>query len=240
MTPVEEHGAVWQYEPKSSKWALIKPVENAPYPDARSYHAMTSNKKDTLYMHAGCPESGRLSDFWSFNISTKVWTELASAPASGRGGTSIALFDDKIYRMNGFDGSTEQGGTVDIYDLKQNTWSSKSYGADGTQGPKPRSVGSLLAIKIDGKPSLVTLFGEGEPSDLGHAGAGRMFADCWLYDITGDSWSVLQAQGQIPAPRGWFAADVAVDGVGKEVIVVHGGLAEDNSRLGDVWKLELK
>jgi len=85
----------------------------------------------------------------------------------------------------------------------------------------------------------VTLFGEGWPSSLGHAGAGKVFRDVWIFDIEGQSWSKAQQSKDSLDLRGWFAADVAVDGTGRELVVVHGGLTEDNTSFGDVWKLEL-
>ena len=61
MAPIEEHGALWSYDPSGPKWRRIKPADTpAPYPSARSYHAMATDGKETLYVHAGCPESGRL------------------------------------------------------------------------------------------------------------------------------------------------------------------------------------
>jgi len=35
--------------------------------------------------------------------------------------------------------------------------------------------------------------------------------------------------------QGWFDVDVMKGEEGNEAIVVHGGLAEDNCRLEDVW-----
>ena len=82
-----------------------------------------------------------------------------------------------MFRINGFDGKTEQGGAVDVYDPGQDKWSSIEYKPDGVRGPKARSVSAFVPIKtIAGRELLVTMFGEGAPSDLGHAGAGRMFA----------------------------------------------------------------
>jgi hypothetical protein len=49
-----------------------------------------------------------------------------------------------------------------------------------------------------------------------------------------------RGDGLVPVARGWFGADVVTDGDGEQAVVVHGGLAEDNSRLGDVWKLEFE
>ena len=48
--------------------------------------------------------------------------------------------------------------------------------------------------------------------------------------------------GSIPEPRGWFAADAtalpAAQGNGTRVYM-HGGLNEQNERLGDAWSLDI-
>jgi hypothetical protein len=238
MMPVEENGAVWRYAPSQSLWELLTPDTTAPYPLGRSYHAMTSDGKENLYIHAGCPEQGRLSDFWSFNIKSKTWVELPPAPSPPRGGTSIAYLKGKLYRMNGFDGKTEQGGALDIYDVGVRSWSTVSFPHDGIHGPGPRSVSALIAMRVEGKDCVLTLFGERDPSSLGHAGAGKMLGDVWAFDLGSQKWSEIKTGGVSPAPRGWFDADVMQEQSGSQALIVHGGLAEDNSRLGDVWKLE--
>jgi len=145
-----------------------------------------------------------------------------------------------LYRMNGFDGTKEQGGSLDVFDLLSNTWSTQNYLPDGISGPEPRSVSALLSLKLRGKPSLVTMFGERDPSSLGHQGAGKMLADAWAYSLEAGTWSKINASGDadgFPDARGWFAADVATRVAGMESILVHGGLGESNERLGDIWLL---
>ena len=67
-----------------------------------------------------------------------------------------------------------------------------------------------------------------------------MLGTIGAYDIAGESSSKVETKGDTPQPRGWFDADVIKGEGGKEAIVVHGGLAEDNSRLGDVWIMEFE
>lgn len=235
MAPIEEQGAVWEYDTSTLTWSLIEPstTKSAAVPAARSYHCMTSNGKDTLYIHAGCPESGRLSDLWAFNVPRKEWTELAPAFDPPRGGTSITFANGKLYRMNGFDGKTEQGGNLDIYTPETNSWETHVYTPDGKQGPSPRSVSALLTISVNDRSYLITLFGERDPSSLGHQGAGKMLGDVWGFDIENKKWEQVDLQGsELPLARGWFDADVAAS----NSIIVHGGLGESNDRLGDVWK----
>ncbi|KAE8823049.1 hypothetical protein PTNB85_10228 [Pyrenophora teres f. teres] len=240
MAPVEEAGTVWCFDPASSSWSRISPTDSSkPYPPARSYHCSTSDGKDTLFIHAGCPTNGRLSDLWKFNINERTWTQAADAPAPHRGGASIAFSGSKLYRMNGFDGTTEQGGSVDIFDIASNTWTTENFSADGHNGPRPRSVCVLLPVKLAKKDKLLTLFGEHDPSSLGHAGAGKMLSDVWIYDISEKWWTEVHPEGSdgIPDPRGWFDADVIKAEDGNDSIVIHGGLGENNERLADLWQL---
>lgn len=137
--------------------------------------------------------------------------------------------------MNGLDGRAEQGGAIDVFDISQNSWSTKKFKANGIYGPEARSVAALLPLTLRDRAMLITLFGEHDPSSLGHAGAGKMIGDCCLYDITADNWTRGESAvgEQEPAPRGWFGADV----IDSNKIVVTGGLSGTNERLGDVWML---
>ena len=242
MTCLESSGSLDVFD--TTSWSVVSPTLGESFPEDRSYHSMTSDSSSTIYLHAGCPAKGRLNDLWAFDTTTLKWKQLASAPGGGRGGTSIAFSSSgKLYRVNGFDGQAEQGGAVDVYDIEDEKWSSIKYKPDGIEGPQSRSVGALVPIKTSsGSEMLVTMFGEGSPSDLGHAGAGRMFADVWAFDVSTENWHRVDFQDQQPAPspRGWFDADVwtSSDETGDRIIV-HGGLHDSNQRLDDVWMLQI-
>ncbi|GIC88709.1 uncharacterized protein Aud_005107 [Aspergillus udagawae] len=82
------------------------------------------------------------------------------------------------------------------------------------------------------------MFGEHDPSSLGHQGAGKMLADVWLFDLESQEWTNIQLDAEnAPPVRGWFDADVISNNL-RPSIVVHGGLAESNERLGDIWRLD--
>ena len=236
MAPIEEYGGLWRFQPgPPDLWEKLE-AQSGAYPAGRSYHCMTSDEEDNLYMHAGCPESGRLSDLWSFNLKNRTWTQLAPAPDPPRGGASIAFChaNQRIYRMNGFDGKSEQGGRLDIYDRVSDSWTTKTF---ASTSPGPRSVSALLSIRVKNKPKMVTLFGERDPSNLGHDGAGKMLADAWMWDVEREEWEKIESEGHKPRARGWFAADKIQGEHGTDSIVVHGGLDENNERLGDFWRL---
>lgn len=232
MAPIEETGAIHVLDHETAAWALIEPEGSSPSPQARSYHAMTNDGGDIIYVHAGCPENGRLADLWAFNVRERHWKQLADAPGPQRGGTSLAYLNGKLYRMNGFDGKNEQGYALDVYNIAANSWSTITWKT--THGPSPRSVSALLVVNAGGKDALVTMFGESDPSNLGHQGAGKMLSDIWAFDVVDEKWTEVDAAGKKPQARGWFAADVSGD---KNQVVVQGGLAEDNTRIGDAWIL---
>ncbi|TKA63402.1 hypothetical protein B0A55_12201 [Friedmanniomyces simplex] len=163
MAPIDESGGVWEYTPSTSEWALLSPRDSSreaipeaipeafpeaipeAIPEKRSFHCLTDDGCDTLYLHAGCPEKGRLSDLWAFKVSDSAWTRLGSAPEPGRGGTSIAFTGTLLYRMNGFNGKNELGGALDIYNRPTNSRTSHAYLADG------QSV-RAMAIKNEQSP----------------------------------------------------------------------------------------
>lgn len=229
-------------QPLDVGWALLTPRDSSAeaIPEAGSFHCLTSDGRDTLYLHVGCPEKGRLSDLWAFKVSDRAWTRLSSAPEPGRGGTSIAFAGTLLYRMNGFDGKNELGGALDIYDPPADSWTSHTYPADGQCGPGPRSVSALLPIQIRGWSLLLTSFGERDPSTLGHEGAGKMLGDVWAFDVARKQWHNIEARGDEsrsrsadrPVARGWYAAD----SLGTRALV-QGGVGETNIRLGDAWLL---
>ncbi|KAF4954355.1 hypothetical protein FSARC_12152 [Fusarium sarcochroum] len=238
MKPIEEKGALWRYKVSENEWDLIEPADSsASFPAGRSYHCLASDGVSQIYLHSGCPEQDRLSDFWVFDLEKRTWTELASAPAPARGGSSIAFLAGNLYRMNGFDGKTEQGGTLDVYNIKAGDWSAIQFKPDGAEGPEARSVATLLPVSVQSKTYLITMFGERDPSALGHAGAGKMLSDVWAFDVEQNIWQMVETAGDVPAARGWFDADVTQDEAVDDIVVVHGGLGEDNQRLGDVWAL---
>jgi Galactose oxidase, central domain len=158
-----------------------------------------------------------------------LFKRIASADILRRSSQTLSVVGTSTYI---FGGELEQGGSLDSYDPDTDRWYTFQYTPDGKSGPIPSSVSSLLPITLSGRASLVTLFGELDPTALGHEGAGKFI---WKYDIEDNKWSQVRVgTGEKPAPRGWFAADA----LGEDKIVVHGGLDEDNTRLGDIWILD--
>ena len=200
MQPLDEHGRIWVFHTNVRKWSHIDPMKDRPYPAARSYHASTSNDT-TIFVHGGCPSTGRAADVWSFDIAAKTWSQLPDAPGPPRGGSCLAFAQNRLYRFGGFDGQNELGGQLDYLEIESPSLNGKDgEGELGTfsrqtwdtskfdEGPGSRSVAGLLPLTTgQGRNFLLLFLGERSPSSKGHDGAGAFWGDVWSYQLQPDS-----------------------------------------------------
>ena len=307
MQPLEENGRIWVYDIKLSSWTFLDPVKGSAYPAARSYHASaaTSNprksdqdhngnpaKSDdsdvhgTIFVHGGCPASGRVADVWAFDTQARTWSQYPDAPGPARGGPSLTFTQNRLYRFGGFDGKTELG-ELDYLDVSVSGSNDGSGSAElaiiptsgkwetvtspaGAKTPGDRSVAGLQPITTgQGRNFLLLFLGEGNPSSLGHEGAGKFYNDVWSYQLRPDEmtaasfkdttrqlvgvqtgegfWaqvdipeaSMTKGKYEHPGPRGWFASAQGHD-LDRSSVVLWGGVKSDNSRAGDGWILTVE
>lgn len=197
----------------------------------------------TLIVHGGCFVEGRANDTWAFDVRSRVWQELPSAPGPPRGGTSIAVASSKLWRFGGFNGETEEGGQLDYLELGVDDMAERSSGGGGeiflsakgggwksllpedlpgaspskveatataaatekgeddeddddaakplTEASAPywpghRSVAGMQTVTIGGsggREYLLLALGERDPSNDGHAAAGKFWDDVWAYEL---------------------------------------------------------
>lgn len=106
MQPLDEEGRLWVFDTKLMDWNFLDPRKGSSYPEARSYHASTAtqgpsngehdqakapsaprapNTSGTIFIHGGCPPSGRVADVWAFDVLTRTWSKFPDAPGPARG-----------------------------------------------------------------------------------------------------------------------------------------------------------
>ncbi|KAF8988080.1 hypothetical protein BDQ17DRAFT_1435201 [Cyathus striatus] len=244
-------------------WSRVKAQNEEDAPESRSYHAMVSFK-EKVYIHAGCPASGRLETLHSFDVRTRRWERLADAPLPGRGGTAVAVVsksgEDSLLRFGGFAGHelpVSPSHDLDIYNIASNKWTTLTPAPDPAHGhPGPRSVHGFVPFSSAApglRDAVAVLFhGEREASSLGHAGAGAFWDDVWVLsrssahaDTNKESggfwWRKAEVQGsELPQGHGWFpGVSFVPEGEEGSKAVMVGGLLEDNSRSGEGWVLDV-
>lgn len=172
---------LWQFDTTTSTWSRLETIGAKPI--QRSFHTMTI-VGSTLFLHAGCPEKGRVASLHSIDLNSLplTWHELPEAPGPGRGGTvicSLPTASPILARFGGFAGF--ELATFSFYDVVKQTWTliDELPVENGAKGPEARSVHALVPLsgnlKYEDK-SLVAVMAlgerEGAPSELGHDGAG--------------------------------------------------------------------
>ena len=230
MIPLEEQGRVWVFDTRLNQWTFLDPVKGSAFPQPRSYHAAAStihpvnttigqqgstagesqtgfDDHGTLFIHGGCPASGRVSDVWGFDIAARTWSQYADAPGPARGGTCLTFTQNRLYRFGGFDGKQELGGSLDFLHFVVNTFDDK--GGKGelavtplsgqweslephpeASWPGKRSVSGLHPVTTgQGRHYLLLFLGEKDPSSAGHEAAGRFWDDIWSFQLRPEGWT---------------------------------------------------
>ncbi|OJT04461.1 Nitrile-specifier protein 5 [Trametes pubescens] len=266
MTPFDQHQiGIWKaivdqggQGAHGIRWERIAPLNEDRAPSPRSYHtAVVHGEK--IYVHAGCPDTGRLSTLHAFDVKKGIWEALASAPEPGRGGTCLvpAVIQgskDLLLRYGGFSGDELPAvpGSVDVYSIEENKWSTVEPFPDPIHGyPGPRSVHGSSPYQSQA-PHLsnavaILYHGERDASTLGHAGAGTFWDDAWVLAkepgdsaISGWAWHKVDVgAADVPAGRGWFPPASWVDPEGNTRVVMFGGLLSSNTRSDELWELRV-
>ena len=240
----------------------------------------------TIFIHGGCPAAGRVADVWAFDLATRIWSSYPDAPGPARGGPNLTFTQNRLYRFGGFDGKTELGG-LDYLNIPVSTFNDKGGKGELTviptsgnwetaispheaNTPGDRSVAGLQPITTgQGRNYLLLFLGEGNPSSLGHEGAGNFYDDVWCYQLRPDgmtaarlkdatrqivgaktgegSWmqveipeaTMTKGEHRHPGPRGWFASTSGHD-LDRASIILWGGVKGNNARADDGWILTVE
>jgi len=187
----------------------------------------------TMFIHGGCPASGRAADIWAFDIASRVWSQYPDAPGPPRGGPSLTLTRERLYRFGGFDGEKELGGSIQYLRLASSTFDDKGSKGKlavspltgqwetvdpptGTAIPGDRSVAGLQPITTgQGRHYLLLFLGERDPSSSGHEAAGKFWDDVWSFQLQSEGMTAAsfkdatkQLFGAKTAEGTWARVDV--------------------------------
>lgn len=178
-------GETWQYTTGTNTWAQLSPVTS---PSARDAHDMVFVGNNTALLFGGKDSIGdELSDTWTYNATTNVWTQLTpTGSPSPRfrhamayvGGDLVVLFGGKD------DTGVFQSDTWE-YDVTANTWTQATPAVSPTYrvAHKMASGGTGVAVMHGGVDDFQTVY-----------------ADTWEYTAATDTWTQITAATS-PAER---------------------------------------
>ncbi|XP_013384298.1 nitrile-specifier protein 5 [Lingula anatina] len=213
------------FDLESSTWSQL----NTKCPPApRSFHTTTS-VGTKFFVFGGCSDKGRLNDLHCYDTKLGEWEEMPCSEAIlGRGGSCITALGGAIYVTAGFSG--KEMNDMHRFDIATRTWSQLSM----ARPIPPRSVFGCVPV---GEHHLIAFGGEVDPSDQGHEGAGEFSNETFVFNTQNptEGWTKVSVKGQVPPPRGWFAAAGLPNGM-----LVFGGNSPSNARLADLYRLEIE
>ncbi|PAA93030.1 hypothetical protein BOX15_Mlig018783g1, partial [Macrostomum lignano] len=123
-TPTESqfhhYDDIWSWTVKSRQWRKVTPASGSPAPCPRSGHRMLALKRPQvrLLVFGGFHDNGRtfryFNDLWSFDLDTRVWTEIRTTGSQPSPRSACLLFplpdDSGICLVGGYAKRTEKRG----------------------------------------------------------------------------------------------------------------------------------
>ena len=212
---------VWAFDLGSKTWELQVPDGDEPnrrYGTAAVLDPLTR----FLVNFAGFTEAGRFDDTWRFDVASSSWTDVS--PPDGQPGKRclhMASYDSQANRMLIYGGQGGPGGFWDdiwALDLASEEWSDLT--------PEERPDGRSFPTHIyDPINHRAILFG-------GQTGNGPS-DELWSFDLSSNTWILLQTSGETPHAR---TSAAAVYVPAEHRMILFGGAGDGN--LNDVWSLE--
>ncbi|MBL7085578.1 MAG: T9SS type A sorting domain-containing protein [Candidatus Cloacimonetes bacterium] len=209
---------LWAYNKDNSQWEK-KESDNPP--PRRHRHASVKNN-DKMITFFGRGLSGLLSDIWQYDIPTDTWTELPSGGASlpeAREYHSATTIGDYVYFGGGLDSNGLGKSDFWKYHLETGIWTQIAE--------HPGACAGHGAFHHNG---LFYVFGGYEPEYSSYRN------DIWCYDPAANSWDFVNAGGDSPSERAFFAA--VQDMMGN--LLIFGGRNETRTiAMSDNYKFDV-
>lgn len=162
-TPIDDNGRVWIFDPEELQWRHLDSASKE-YPTRYNHAAVAYDSR--LIVHGGSTsEDAAKTDTWSFDMSSRRWTELADVvsdlSSSGVRASvppNLAILDDTVYTINGSADLNCQVHTLNLKDDAEKQWQALDF---EKPGPRPRRGAGLLPVSTGmGRSYLLFMLGE--------------------------------------------------------------------------------
>jgi len=216
-------GDTWVYNLTSNTWTNMFPQGSTPgerWGSAMVYDTV----HEVAILFGGSSDLGPKDDTWVYNLSSNKWTKMnCTTKPSARSGHSM-VYDLTYHVTILFDGGMASEGYKDdtwVYNLTSNIWTDMN-----PQGNKP-DIRSLYGMIYDVVNELTVIFGGFDSNEFK--------GDTWIYNLTSNTWTDMNPQGNIPIARANLGMMYDVI---HEVTIIFGGSSDLGLR-DDTWKYNL-
>jgi hypothetical protein len=142
---IDEKSSMWLFSPERKTWDILAPASAALSPGPRR-NAKLFDYDGNVILYGGQDATGdAASDLWRFDIASKTWTQLPTAPVAT---TNAALANGQLYLISGSDSVSGQLHHLGISSpTKEMSWESFTFPANPmAPGPRARHDGAFLPI----------------------------------------------------------------------------------------------
>lgn len=191
----------------------------------------------TLFIHAGslAGSGERASDIWAFDVRSRMWSELPSAPGPARDGAAICISKSRLFRFGGFDGASAVGGQLDYLHLEVETMDDK----------RRTGGGGRTEVAVRARDGWQTILQHPTSTYSSTATPSEPLASPRVSSISGPP--EIPAAGVVqewPCPRSAASFEAMTMGGGREVLVLALGavIGADHQQplpLDDVWLFQV-
>jgi hypothetical protein len=208
---------LWRFDLDTDEWQRIAAADG---PAARFGHTATWVTGFGLVVWSGQAGSTFFDDLWAFDPNTGAWRELpadGARPLSRYGSCAALGPDERLWVSHGFTSDGVRFADTWAYDFRAGRWADETPDGDA---PVARCLHDCLWTP-DGRLVLYAGQTTGVPA----------IGDLWTRGVD-EAWT----RGERPIPAARQLYGLATLG---EAAWIFGGGAEDRSKLGDLWRLDL-
>lgn len=179
------YNAIWKYDSIANSWTNLSPSGTLP---SATRNINLCELNGDLYFFGG-GDSGGSQNFWKYNITNNLWTQITGATGTApdaRRDAHIHSYNNKIYILGGNRNSGSSTTVIDVheYNPSANSWS----GALSVTGTSPSPYWYFSTTQVIN--SNIYIWG-GTDADSNNM---------YRYDISTSTWTTLSsATGTAPA-----------------------------------------
>jgi hypothetical protein len=222
---------LWRFDTSTRGWELVK-VTNGTAPGGREKHVMTSVGRD-LWLHGGSTGSGRSSELWRFDTSTRGWEAVVNTVANGavpsaRAGHVMTSVGLGLWLHGGWDFLGYTNAEMWWFDTSTRGWQRVDHTTANGAAPSGRSVHVMTSVGLD-----LWL----------HGGTTDVFTPDYQFVPVFELWRFDTST------RGWERVDTTVNGTAPSArcmhvmtsvgldLWMHGGQT-DSGKSAELWRFD--
>jgi len=204
---IDEESSLWLFSPERKLWDRLAPTSAEITPGPRR-SAKLFDHDGSVVLYGGFDSTGdAASDIWKFDIATRAWTQLPTAPVAT---TNAALANGQLYLISTVDQVSSQLHHLGISSpIAEMSWETFTFPTNPlAPGPRARHDGAFLPLTTGwGRNYITYLLGARDESSQSLAvekhskGTGEVtqFSDTWALQIPSSdidvqpAWSIKNA-----------------------------------------------